>query len=118
MKNQIVVPNVYAPHPDKFFDGIEYLSKEITQYYGEDVISDIESSSAPNLPKRRRNSRLMSALGIVCAVMFLTGAVIFSGVFVTSGISGFGSGDDSDSDSDSDIFDSWDSSDTDWSSDW
>lgn len=78
----------------------EYLSKEITQYYGEDVISDIESSSAPNLPKRRRNSRLMSALGIVCAVMFLTGAVIFSGVFVTSGISGFGSGDDSDSDSD------------------
>ena len=80
----------------------EYLSKEITQYYGEDVISDIESSSAPNLPKRRRNSRLMSALGIVCAVMFLTGAVIFSGVFVTSGISGFGSGDDSDSDSDSD----------------
>ena len=29
MKNQIVVPNVYAPSPDKFFDGIEYLSKEI-----------------------------------------------------------------------------------------
>ncbi len=29
MKNQIVVPNVYAPHPDNFFDGIEYLSKEI-----------------------------------------------------------------------------------------
>lgn len=77
----------------------EYLSKEITQYYGEDVISNIESSSAPIPPKRRRNSRLISALSIVCAVMFLTGAIIFSGVFVTSGISGFGSGDGSDSDS-------------------
>ena len=81
----------------------EYISNEITQYYGEDVISDIESSSAPIPPKRRRNSRLISAFGIICAVMFLTGAVIFSGVFFTSGISVFESSTSHDIESDADI---------------
>lgn len=65
----------------------EYLSKEITQYYGEDVISDIEKSSVPIPPKRSRNSRIISALGIICSVIFLTCGIIFSGVFLTSGIS-------------------------------
>lgn len=64
----------------------EYLSKEITQYYGEDVINNIKSSSAPPPPILRRKNRILSAVGICCAVIFLTGAAMFSGVFLTSGI--------------------------------
>ena len=75
----------------------EYLSKEITQYYGEDVIKNITSSSAPIPPKRRRHSRLISALSIICAVLFLTGAFILSGVFFTFGISGFKNSQDTES---------------------
>lgn len=68
----------------------EYLSKEVEQYYGEDVIHQIEASSAPNVPAAKRRNRIISAMGICCAIMFLTGAAIVSGVIFTSGIPIFG----------------------------
>lgn len=57
----------------------EYVLSEIMQYYGEDVINNINRSST-SAPKKRRISKYRSAIGVICSVLFLVGAIIFSGV--------------------------------------
>ena len=61
----------------------EYVAREIMQYYGEDVINNINRLDTPS-PKKKRISRYRSAIGVICSVMFLVGAMIFSGVVIAS----------------------------------
>ncbi len=63
----------------------EYVSREIMEYYGEDIVHRAAREDSPAL-KRRKISRYRSTVGVVCSVMFLIGAMIFSGVVFTSGI--------------------------------
>ena len=63
----------------------EYVAREIMQYYGEDVINSINSSDIP--PKKKKKiSRYRSVVSIICSVIFLVGAIIFSGVVIASGV--------------------------------
>ena len=68
-------------------DLTEYLSNEITQYYGADTLKKIEQSLPPKQPVIHRSNKILSYLGIGCAVMFLTGASILFGVVFSSCIS-------------------------------
>ena len=68
-------------------DLTEYLSNEITQYYGADTLKGIEQSLPPKQPVIHRSHKILSYLGIGCAVMFLTGATILFGVVFSSGMS-------------------------------
>lgn len=67
-----------------------YLSNEITDYYGEDIIKKANSSPVPPA-RKRRSSNLMFGLTVLCAVLFLTGAVMLSGVIFTAEVSELGS---------------------------
>ncbi len=65
----------------------EYLSHEITDYYGEDMLNKINRTTIETSHAVKRQNRLIGIMGIGCAVMFLTGAVLFTGVLFNSDIS-------------------------------
>lgn len=67
----------------------EYIAREITDYYGQDVINSAKASAKPPNPKIRHKKikKLYSSLSIVCAVAFLTGIMILSGIFINTGSS-------------------------------
>jgi len=64
----------------------EYLSNEITQYYGEDTLRSIEQSVPPTYPAIHKKNKIISVLSIGCAILFLTGASMLFGIIFTSGI--------------------------------
>lgn len=63
----------------------DYVSKQLESYYGKDVVSNV-SRTAPPPPPPRRKSRLLSFGAVVCAVVFLTGALMVAGVFFAGGL--------------------------------
>lgn len=64
----------------------DYIADEIIDYYGQDLIDSAKAlSNPPALPKRKaRMKKLLSVLSIVCAVIFLTGTLILTGIFMNS----------------------------------
>ncbi len=63
----------------------DYVSKQLESYYGKDVVSNV-SRTAPPPPPPRRKSRLLSFGAVICAVVFLTGALMVAGVFFAGGL--------------------------------
>lgn len=66
----------------------EYVAKQISNYYGEDVINTINANIPTPPPKKskRRVRKLYSAISVICAVVFLTGVILFSGIFFVTGV--------------------------------
>lgn len=81
------------PDHDNREDIEKYIESQILDYYGEDLINSLRTSQIPTPPSKTgtRFSRIYTALSIVCAVVFLTGIVVFTGVFFSSDLSNFGS---------------------------
>lgn len=81
------------PDQDNREDIEKYIESQILDYYGEDLINSLRTSQIPTPPSKTgtRFSRIYTALSIVCAVVFLTGIVVFTGVFFSSDLSNFGS---------------------------
>ena len=63
----------------------DYVSKQLENYYGKDIVNDV-SRSAPPSPPSKKPGRGFTAAAVLCAVVFLTGAVMFTGVIFTNGI--------------------------------
>ncbi|MEE3449955.1 MAG: hypothetical protein VZR27_04520 [Acutalibacteraceae bacterium] len=63
----------------------EYVAREVVKHYGADAVSKV-SVTNKEAPRPRRKGRLYSFLSMVCAVMFLTGVTVLSGVLFTRDI--------------------------------
>ena len=63
----------------------EYVAREVIKHYGADAVSKV-SVTNKEAPRPRRKGRLYSFLSMVCAVMFLTGVTVLSGVLFTRDI--------------------------------
>ncbi|MBQ5565551.1 MAG: hypothetical protein IIT42_01705 [Clostridia bacterium] len=68
----------------------DYIANEIMDYYGEEIVSDAEKSTRPTPAspiRNNNNNKLISVLWVLCAVIFLTGALIFLGMLINSDFS-------------------------------
>lgn len=64
----------------------DYIFQEIIDYYGEDIVKSADSVTTTAYPlKRNKRKKFYSALSIVCAVVFLSGTMILSGVLLNIG---------------------------------
>lgn len=64
----------------------EYIAEQILSYYGEDLINSVASFPVPTPPPKINSKfkHLYNVLSITCAVVFLTGIIVFAGVFFSS----------------------------------
>lgn len=74
-------------------DDIEkYIAEQILNYYGEDLINYLANSPVTTPPPKisSKFKHLYNVLSITCAVVFLTGIIVFAGVFFSSDFSDSG----------------------------
>ena len=57
----------------------EYVAGEVLKHYGKDAVYEVSVTNT-EVPRPKRRGKLFSFLSIVCAVMFLTGVSVLSGV--------------------------------------
>lgn len=62
----------------------EYVARQLEQHYGKEAVRSAAMSSPPPPPKRKK--QVFSAAAVLCAVAFITGALMLAGVLFTGGI--------------------------------
>ena len=62
----------------------DYIMSQLERHYGKDTVKEAAKIAPPPPPKRRKP--LLSIAAIVCAVLFITGALIFGGVMLKGGM--------------------------------
>ena len=77
----------------------EYVAGEVLKHYGKDAVYEVSVTNT-EVPRPKRRGKLFSFLSIVCAVMFLTGVSVLSGVLFSGEVPiDLGMNDNSDSQS-------------------
>ena len=62
----------------------EYVSKQLENYYGQDLVRSVSVSSPPLPPRKLRRGFAFSV--VMCTTVFLTGAAMLAGVLFTGGV--------------------------------
>ncbi|MBQ1517414.1 MAG: hypothetical protein IIZ46_04360 [Clostridia bacterium] len=77
----------------------DYVAGEVLKHYGKDAVYEVSVTNT-EVPRPKRRGKLFSFLSIVCAVMFLTGVSVLSGVLFSGEVPiDLGMNDNSDSQS-------------------